>query len=356
MKSILRVRKLLGGAYRIGVVWLIVGALFLAWVSVHDLFHLEYPYGYYYFFAGPLLMLLQIVLVKALRVAAQIVARKRLRSADPHYRAANAYMRSSAFDRAVAEYELIIGIDPDNPRAYMGRGMVYDRQGKHDLAVSDYTTAIGIDPFLRGIAHRPSAGSEAGKYDLAWAYHYRGLSYLSIGQRDQANKDFESATAVRSVFFPRTYGHVGPPEGLANRGSPMFGEVGAYDAGIVHYVRPCEVVRRNNATGSLYSKDYVGVTCRVCLDNRPKKKTLNDIIGGPLERASLVCIPLVAPKYGWTIFELLADGQLFLSLPLLLLHVVGFSVLWADALEDLLMKMFRPLASRILAKPFNSRP
>ena len=53
MKIILGVRKLLGSTFRIGVVWLMAGALFLAWVMWQDLFHLEYPFGYYYFFAGP---------------------------------------------------------------------------------------------------------------------------------------------------------------------------------------------------------------------------------------------------------------------------------------------------------------
>ena len=36
----------------------------------------------------------------------------------------------------------------------------------------------------------------------------------------------------------------------------------------------------------------------------------------------------------------------------LLMHVIGFSVLWADILEELLMKMVRPLATAFLARPF----
>ena len=298
MKIILGVRKLLGSTFRIGVVWLMAGALFLAWVMWQDLFHLEYPFGYYYFFAGPSLMVLHMVLVRILRVPAQRIARKRLRAAKPHYLKASAYIEGSNLDQAVAEYNTIIGIDPDNPRAYMGRGMVNDLKGMYDLAIADYTAAIEIEPFLRGLAHRPSIGSDAGKYDLAWAYHYRGLSLVPVkgkigpGQQrfrirqvwepfrqvrpglglplpraiwrpvkapwrtspttvsrrlpiGQANRDFESAIAVRSVFSPLTIGDVGPLEDFANNSFPTFGRVRSEDADTVHYVKPCGVVRKN---------------------------------------------------------------------------------------------------------------
>ena len=352
MKIILGVRKLLGSTFRIGVVWLMAGALFLAWVMWQDLFHLEYPFGYYYFFAGPSLMVLHMVLVRILRVPAQRIARKRLRAAKPHYLKASAYIEGSNLDQAVAEYNTIIGIDPDNPRAYMGRGMVNDLKGMYDLAIADYTAAIEIEPFLRGLAHRPSIGSDAGKYDLAWAYHYRGLSYLSKGKSDQANRDFESAIAVRSVFFPQTIGDVGPLEDFANNSFPTFGRVRSDAADTVHYVKPCGVVRKNKGGISFYSRHYVGVSCRTCLDSRPNRNRLTESIGTPIERASLACIPLVAPKYGWPIFEHLVDGQIFPWLMVLLMHVIGFSVLWADILEELLMKMVRPLATAFLARPF----
>ena len=168
MNSVLRLRKMVGSTYRICVVWLILGALFLTWVTLNDLFHLEYPYGYYYYFAGLVLVVMHMVLVRTLRVAAQRIARRRLREAEPFYLRAKAWVAESDFDRAAVEYDSIVVIDPDNPRAYMGRGRVYDLLGKHDLAITDYTAAIEIDPFLRGLAHRPSAGDAAGKYDLAW--------------------------------------------------------------------------------------------------------------------------------------------------------------------------------------------
>ena len=170
---------------------------------------------------------------------------------------------------------------------------------------------------------------------------------------DEANRDFESAVAVRSVFFPKTLGTVGSPEDVSQNSSAGPGNVPPEKTGTVHYVKPCGIVRKNYGRISFYSRDYVGVNCRACLGSRPKRKRLKDLIGTPLERASLACIPLVAPKYGWAIFEFLVDGLILPSLMVLLVHVVGFSILWADDSEELLIKMVRPLATKFLAKPFH---
>ena len=145
----------------------------------------------------------------ALKGGAARIMRKRLRTAEPHYKQADVFREKGEYDMAIVEYGKVIGIDPDNARACTGRGNVYDLMGEYDLAIADYTAAIEIDPRIRGLAHRKTLGSDAGDYDLAWAHYYRGCSYQSKGEPDPAKRDFEAAISV---------GHVGFPENLAYNG------------------------------------------------------------------------------------------------------------------------------------------
>ena len=352
MKLIAGIRKLLGTPERIAVAWLIAGVLLLAWVVLQDAFYIRNPIGYYYMLGFPLLLALQHLLASALRMFAERIARKRLRAAASYYQNANALLEQSELDLAVAEYDLIIHIDPDNARAYTGRGRIYDLKGEHDLAIADYTAASRIDPFIRGLAHRKSLGDDAGDYDLAWAHYYRGCSYLSMGEGALAKREFDSAIALGNVGFPKALGNAGLLKAHSYNIPAMVHHQRSEDAGAVHYVKPCRAVRMNEGTNFLCSKYYVGVSCKACLENIPNHKFLGADLGSPMSRAVFPCLILVCPLPGWIIVENLIEGRMFPWLVIPFLVICAFVPLWADELAALMMTIAKPLATKFLAKPF----
>ena len=355
MRLIVRTRRLLFTPWQIGIVWLIAGAILLAWVAVRDSFHIRDPIGYYFGMSYLALLVLRQLVIWAIRAAAERISRKRLGAAAPHYRRASAYLEQSKLDKAAGEYASIFSIDPDNARAFTGRGTIHELRGEYALAIADYTAAINMDPFIRGLAHRKSLGNDAGNYDLAWAHHYRGRAHLSKGEFDLARRDFRSAVSVGSVGFPKAVGNAGFLTAISHSNAPPEHHVRSGDSATVHYVKPCGAVRMNADQDFLYSKYYLAVNCNVCLENIPKKNMLRDILGSPLSRAVFPCLFLISPLPGWIIVEGLIEGQMWTWLILFGL-AVGFSPLWTDVITEFLIWIARPLASRSLARPFHGGP
>ena len=154
------------------------------------------------YFGWVILIGLHLFLELFLDAVAERIARRRLSAAEPYYQNADTFREQGQYDLAVKEYGIVFSIDPDNARAYTGRGNIYELKGEHVLAVADFTSAIEMDPFIRGLAHIKSMGKDAGDYDLAWAYYYRGCSYISKGDIELAKSDFESAISVGNAGFP----------------------------------------------------------------------------------------------------------------------------------------------------------
>jgi tetratricopeptide (TPR) repeat protein len=55
-----------------------------------------------------------------------------------------AYAKRREYDRAIADYDKAIDLDPKNAKAYYQRGYVYDIMGEHDRAMADYNKAMGL--------------------------------------------------------------------------------------------------------------------------------------------------------------------------------------------------------------------
>ncbi len=79
------------------------------------------------------------------------------------------------FDRAIADYDSAIGLDPKSVDLYFYRGLAYAMSGRLAEAIADDTTAIGLDP-RRG--------------EL---YDERGRAYAKQGDLERAIGDFEEA-------------------------------------------------------------------------------------------------------------------------------------------------------------------
>lgn len=88
---------------------------------------------------------------------------------------AREYRVAGDHERALADYEVAIGIDPGVSRPYAGRGETYRVMGRAEDAVTACTRALEIDP-----------GDE-------WAFGSRGDAYRILGRYDEAFADFARA-------------------------------------------------------------------------------------------------------------------------------------------------------------------
>jgi tetratricopeptide (TPR) repeat protein len=113
------------------------------------------------------------------------------------------------FDRAIADYDMAIALNPSNYEAYNNRGVAFDGIGHPDKAIADYDKAIALNPRLydaynnKGkIYGQTGSFSEAIeqfnktieiKPDFALAYVNRGLAYFFIREYEKALEDLNKA-------------------------------------------------------------------------------------------------------------------------------------------------------------------
>lgn len=86
-----------------------------------------------------------------------------------------AYMKMDDLDKSLADYASAIRIEPQDTNSYLCRGNIYKRQGNYDLAFKDYGTALKINP------------------KNPFAYLNRGDAYHDKGDYQLALKDYEMA-------------------------------------------------------------------------------------------------------------------------------------------------------------------
>ena len=121
----------------------------------------------------------------------------------------NTDSKAGDYDRAIADFNEAIRLDPKSSLAFRNRGDTYTNIGAHDRAIADYNEAIRLDPNdALALSARGVAYANKGDYDRAiadfnraiqldpksaHAFRNRGVVYATKGDNDRAIADFNQA-------------------------------------------------------------------------------------------------------------------------------------------------------------------
>ncbi len=161
-----------------------------------------------------------------------------------------AYKARGDIDKAIADYDRVIQLNPQSAPAYNNRGYAYFTKKSYDRAVADYDMALGLDPanaltlnnrgyayfatkdYDRAIADydraiqvdpRPAMAGVGGRSHVN-VYINRGVAYAYKGDFDRAIADYNEALRLD------------PNDALAfsNRGH-IYRRKGAYERAVADY-------------------------------------------------------------------------------------------------------------------------
>ena len=141
------------------------------------------------------------------RLRSHNVPYTQLSASEYRERADLAYQRQE-YTEAIADYDMAIHLDPDDPQAYFNRGLVrMELQGQHEDALADFDKVIDLNP-NNADAYNNRGGvkiilerhDEAlADYDEAirlnpehvLAYYHRGILKKHLGRIDEATQDLQ---------------------------------------------------------------------------------------------------------------------------------------------------------------------
>ena len=141
-----------------------------------------------------------------------------VKDADACCQRAEKYGESGQLNKALAEFNEAIRLNPNLGRAYYGRGVCYGQQGKPNEAIVEYTKSITLDPTIagpyrnRGVEFRHNGEPHKAIADFneairldgqdVLAYFHRGVTYASSGDLDKAISDFTDAILRSPTLAP----------------------------------------------------------------------------------------------------------------------------------------------------------
>jgi tetratricopeptide (TPR) repeat protein len=148
--------------------------------------------------------------------------------------------RKRAYLRAIADFDRVLALQPDNVEALIRRGDAYGQTGEFGRALADLNTAISLAPGIarayvfRGLVHGRKGEAELALRDYNAALDRdprdvdalvnRAAIHATRGQLDSALRDLDAALAVKGDS----------PIALYNRGYVLFSRL-QYDAAIADY-------------------------------------------------------------------------------------------------------------------------
>jgi tetratricopeptide (TPR) repeat protein len=120
--------------------------------------------------------------------------------ADHYYSRGFAYYRRDP-DRAIADFDQVIRLDPKHFFSYVHRGDAYRLKHDYDRAIADYDKAIEVVGF-KGDSPKSFRGGLEGDRDrsLHFAYTARGHAYKDKGDYDRAIADYDKAIRLNPYW------------------------------------------------------------------------------------------------------------------------------------------------------------
>jgi tetratricopeptide (TPR) repeat protein len=137
-------------------------------------------------------------------------------SAVDYYQQGNVWSEKKEFDRAIADYDQAIKLDPKYIDAYNNRGLAWNEKKEYDRAIADLDQAIKFDPnYAKAYYNRGVSWNGKGEYDRAIAdcdraiklapkytkaYSNRGFAWRNKKQYDRAIADYNEAIKIDPKF------------------------------------------------------------------------------------------------------------------------------------------------------------
>ncbi len=128
-----------------------------------------------------------------------------------------AFQKTGLLDKAVADYEAAIDLDPTDYRAYISLGAVLEQTGRFNRAQEADERAIALNPSSHeAFRNRGVLLEKMGRFDEAIAdytraialqptyfeaYNNRGLTYAKTGRLQEAIADYHEAIAINRRHF-----------------------------------------------------------------------------------------------------------------------------------------------------------
>jgi tetratricopeptide (TPR) repeat protein len=126
-----------------------------------------------------------------------------------------AWHEQGQIDRAIAEYDAALRIDPKSAEAYSSRGDAWRDNEDLDKAVADYTASLQLAADAAVYLNRGLIWHDRGEYEKAiadfgaalpldpknaYVFFHRGNSWSDLGEHDKAIGDYTRAVRLDPVF------------------------------------------------------------------------------------------------------------------------------------------------------------
>jgi tetratricopeptide (TPR) repeat protein len=106
------------------------------------------------------------------------------------------YYSRKDYDRAIADSDQAIQLDPKFGHAYSDRGRAYCDKEDYDRAIADYDQAIQLDPkCARAYVYDAAVNQNAKDADSLFG---RGMAKLKSGDSEGGNADIAAAKAIEA--------------------------------------------------------------------------------------------------------------------------------------------------------------